>query len=263
VFRLESSDDVSRSLKFVAPRQWEPLVGLHETLPASAGYKSFSEVPEFTIKFIHGPENKIYHIAGEIFPTGVQKNPIEGAVEVKFGPDGVGSVKFSKAQIGQFDLAAWGEPDNLQIKLVRNPGTWETPSGAYSSMGNNSIRPRAVDQDGMIVVDLGEMDSAPGDLDPNEKTYIAFEIDPSKAKQVRLFEGEKQWSLYGVAHNTSTKPVAVGFPSLRNPSDWVVLLDDVAANASGLPKSRVSIQQGFVVVPPKSSIVIARKGDGK
>jgi pullulanase len=254
VLRMESSDDVSRSIRFFQQNfAFAPLA-----VDDPAGYKSFAEVPQLTIRFEHGVPNSTQYLTGEVYPVGESKNPIQAAFVVRFNEGGLGTLSFSREQIEKFDLKAWNDAAHLQVKLVVKAGEWSTMEGAYSPVGNNTIRASAIQKDGSVTVDLSMIDHAPGDVRMGENSYIAYEIDPDKARVLRAGGEPVPYSKFLVIHNSGNTAATVSTPMVNNPSNWVVLLDASGADANGLKNPVAKVKAGLTVVPMKSSLILGR-----
>jgi pullulanase len=255
VLRMESSDDVNNSLRFFS----QSMAFVPHVMEDPAGYKSFDEVQQFTLRFEHGTPNTTQYIAGEVYPDGENKNPVKSLFSVQFNEGGEGSFTFSREQIARFDLKNWGDAPNLQVKLVTKAGAWNTLDAAYSSVGNNIIRPSAIQKDGTITVDLAIRDHAPGDVRMGETSYIGYEIDPSEARVLRAGGERISYSKFVVIHNSGNTVATVSAPVVKNPAEWVVLLDASGAEAGGLVKPVAKMKPGLVIVPEKSSVILGRK----
>jgi hypothetical protein len=178
---------------------------------------------------------------------------------VKFNEGGLGTITFSKDQIEKFDLKGWNDPVNLQLKLVLKAGEWNTMDGAYSPVGNNTIRASAIQRDGSVTVDLSMMDHAPGDVRMGENSYIAYEIDPDKARVLQAGGEPVPYSKFLVIHNSGNTAATVSTPMVNDPSNWVVLLDASGADANGLKNPIAKVKAGLTVVPMKSSLILGRR----
>ena len=245
-FRMPSADMIRRCLKFLA--------GSHTPMPADgAGYRSFSQVPELTIHFKNGPANSVCFIAGEVFPEGLDKNPPHNPFAVRFDSQGKGSIRFPRAELDRFHYGAWSSTNSLQIKLVRQPGTWWTPDGAYSGGGNNMIRPTAIRSDNSVEIDLSIRDHVAGTPRPGEQPFVAFEIDQSP-----FGTSATAYKRLVTVFNAGRRSLDLALPSLKTLPKWRVLLDEDGFDIDGRPDSPVLLSEGSVCVPGRSVAVVGR-----
>lgn len=244
VFRMDSPEAIASRIRFF---------GQAEQLPPPdsenrAGYETFADVPELTIHFINGPINQNYFMAGEVHPANIDKNPASGnPFVVSFDVTGTASLTLSRNQIAALDLRAWGNPENLQFKLVVEPGNWDALPGAYSGMGNNTIEPAAIHRGNVITIDLKTVDHWPGKAPITETPFIAFEILGTTGPYSSLI----------VLHNGDGKSLNIEVPTLKKPTCWRTILDENDVNfATGLATSAVRIANELVTVPKRSSAIL-------
>ena len=245
--RCPSGDLVRRCLHFLA--------GSHSPMPADgAGYRSFDEVPELTLAFKNGPANGVGFVAGEVFPEGFEKNPGHNPFAVHFDAQGMGRIRFTRAEMARFDLGAWSSPSSLQIKLVLQPGTWWTPEGAYTPSGNNTVRPTAIRSDNAVEIDLSIRDHLAGAPRPGEQPFVAFEIDqqpfgPSVTPYRRLV----------AVFNAGRHSLDLALSNLKTLPRWRVLLDEDGFSLRGRSGSPVVLAEESIHVPGRSVALVGRQ----
>lgn len=244
-FRLASSGDVAARVRFIGENPVQPPP---PDLAQRAGYRSFAEVPELTIRFVHGPAGKTYYAAGEVHPaTSPDKNPKENPFVVKFDAAGKATLALSREAVAKLDLKSWSEPDALNLKLVEKPTEWVSPATAYSAMGNNAILADSIHRGNVITVDLAVKDHRPGVIPITDTSYVAYEIAGPAGTFTRLL----------VAHNGAETPAVIPAPQLARPACWKVLLDaDAIDFEEGLADSAVVVRASRLTVPRKSSAVL-------
>jgi pullulanase len=141
-----------------------------------------------TVEFINGPSNERYYVAGEVHSPGVSHNPENNPYYLDFDETGKAVICFDRNHIQRFDTGKWGNSRTLEIKLVRQCGSWETMKGAYSETGNNSIDAAMLDETGHVVIDLGQQDFAavPGMYEYDPFLAYLVENDPGAYNSLRL-----------------------------------------------------------------------------
>lgn len=263
--RYKNAESIRQGLKFLGD----------ESQGAGTGgyYKSFADerLNGLHIEFINGPLYERFHVAGEVYPQGIDANPSETDLLyiVDFDGNGKASLLFTQEQIRKFDLGKWGEGQSLNIKLVKTPGQWDTPHGAYTGMGNNVIKISGIDKSGKVIINLSVADYAAGDVPRTYAPYVAYVLDNTLEKDIIKSLPPTLYTKLIVVHNASPEAVTVEAPDIENPGDWVVICDANNAGVkplkfSPLPTSKkgetnVLIEDGKVFVPYKSTTVIAKK----
>lgn len=234
-------------------------------------YKGFNDekLDTLEITFINGPKYERYYVAGEVYPVNTSPNGENNEMYfVDFDGNGTGSILFTKQQIQSFDLTKWGEPNTLNVKLIKTPGQWDALPKAYTGMGNNAIRPGGIDEEGHVAIDLSVTDFEAGAVPRKYDSYIAYHLDNTLEKDLpKGFTGAPFTELI-VVHNAGENEVSVATEYIGEPAGWVVICDSYNAGIkplkySALPTTKkgetnVLIEQGKVAVPRKSTAVIAR-----
>ncbi|MDR0965214.1 MAG: hypothetical protein LBM75_01675, partial [Myxococcales bacterium] len=245
--RCPTAELVRRCLRFLA--------GSHSPMPADgAGYRSFDEVPELTLEFKNGPANVTGFVVGEVFPVGFEKNPGHNPFMVHFDWQGRGRVRFTRAEMDRFDLAAWASPSSLQIKLVLQPGTWWMPEGAYTPAGNNTVRATAIRSDNAIEIDLSIRDHLAGAPPPGEQPFVAFEID-----QQPFGAGATPYRRLVAVFNAGRRSLDLALSNLKTLPRWRVLLDEDGFSLEGRESSPVVLAEESIRVPARSVALVGRQ----
>jgi pullulanase len=262
LFRLESSTAIGKSLRFLGESESMP-----EPSDQFAGYQSFVAVPELKLEFFNGPVSETWYLVGEVYPVGTDKNPADSAFPVRFSDKGTASIQLQKSDIERFDLQAWADPGNLQFKLVKKAGEWSALPQAYSSMGNNTVKPKYIRRDHSVQINLREVDCVPGEPRRPENSFIAYQITDTSsgaANFVRSWISTEAASIRDavVVHNSGVETLHLNVGAITDPNEWFVILDE---NGSCLPDgcqgSPVKIFRGVVGLPGKSTAVVARRPD--
>ncbi len=248
-FRYESAEHVQAGVRFIGQPVQLP-AARPETL---GGFHSLAELPSLTVVFLNGPAWKTCYVTGEVFPKGHEKNPRDNPFRLRFDSFGEASIRFSREQIARFDLGAWGDPHSLRIKLVEEPGSWNTVGCAYSSTGSNTIPPEAVGKDLTLHVDLAAEDHLAGSHG-TRWSYLAYELDNTLGARKPI-----TFDRLVVVHNADREPVTVESESIENPAEWGVILNGRQVNLEGATHGGVVIGERRVTVPRKSSAVIGHR----
>ncbi|MBI5218960.1 MAG: hypothetical protein HY958_08530 [Bacteroidia bacterium] len=268
-FRYKNAEDIKKGLVFLGAD-----VNI-ESRPSL--YNDFNDgrLKKLIIKFINGPRNAVpagrqekYYIAGEVHPKGMDANPAKNDYAVSFDENGAGKIEIRGDQIETFDLSKWGSGSGLNIKLVKEPGSWNTIAGAYSGTGNNLIKINAVNENFEALIDLSVPDCVAGEAQRKYEGYIAYWLDNTLEKDIpKGFKGTAYAKLL-VIHNAGDSPVTVQADAIQEPAKWAVILDDHNAGIAPLAyikeitsdkgKTNVLIEKGRVTVPAKSSAVVAK-----
>lgn len=266
--RMTESENIRRGIKFYGMEQKEAPKAKAETL----GVSNFADakLQTLTLKFVQGPANETLYFAGEVYDKRRDANVADGnSYAVKFDANGVGEVRFSRQQIDNFDLGKWGDSKNLNFKLVKSPGTWQTIASAYSGSGNNRLRAADVDVNSAITVDLGVMDFASGAVAARDvDKFIAYEIDNTLEADVAPGIKASAYKTIVVVHNASEQAISIDVPSITNPEAWHVIADGQTAGTTALVYSNaaqrnkgetnVKIEYKKITVPALSSAVVVR-----
>lgn len=256
-FRMIEAENVRQGVVFLG----DPIL----EVDAPAIFKSFDDekLERLILRFVNGPKSGVYYLAGEVHRVQLGSNPVENPFEIVFSEKGEAEIVFSKTQILAFDLGKWGDKNTFNIKLVKYPGAWETIDSAYSHNGNNAIRAKYLDENGVFVIDLSKMDfplTLTQGINPN---ILGYFID-------NTLEISEESSQYGikevlVIHNVSSDNQVVKVSKIQNLEKWSVICD---AHSAGMKKLKyeegrlgngftdVEIGKGFVKVPGHSSVVI-------
>jgi len=246
-------------------------IGSGENIQAEipAVYNSFadSKLSALTIRFVNGPADETYYMAGEIHRSGVRDNPVENPFVVRFNYDGVGEIRFDEQQIRQFDLKKWGNPQRLDIKLVKHMGAWETIQGAYSATGNNSIDALMIDKNGFVNIDLSQQDFAAVPPILDSEPWIAYIMDNNPTQKSSPGFENALFDKIVVVHNPSDRVAEVPVEEIHEVNQWGVIADQnhagVTILTSGKKKTEmqttVIIKKGKIIVQAKSSAVVVRK----
>lgn len=260
-FRSEPHGQNSSNLKFLTSQTF-----LTNEMPSF--YKSFSDerLKKLTIRFVNGPVNETMYLAGEVHPRGQNDNPENNLFIVHFDQNGHGEISFQREQIDQFDLQKWGNEHQLDIKLVKQRGNWDTLSGAYSESGNNSIDIRTVHSNGIVTIDLAIRDycALPGIYENDPYLAYIMDNDPSQPNSPGFTNAP--YNKLIVVHNPSGADAEVPIPEIDHPEQWIVITDACSAGITPLEYSpvqkkgstRIRIMKGKVCVPAKNAAVIVR-----
>ncbi len=213
--------------------------------------------------FINGPANEKYYIAGELYPQDTPANDKNLKMHhLSFDAQGNASIRFDRSQIEKFDPRKWGHPDVLIIKLVKEPGSWHTPYGTYSPLGNNIIHPGAVNNKQQVIIDLSVPDYEATFTPFEPPSYLAYHIN-------NTLEGPALFDELFVVHNASEKSLELKAPFLKEPSKWHVIVDSHNAGIEPLTyadipdikkgETHVCVSKNMVRVPYLSSAVLGKK----
>lgn len=213
--------------------------------------RGFDQLENMKIKFINGPKNQRYYIVGEVHHhEGEDKNPLDNQYFIDFDQNGTGSIEFSKEQIAKFDIHAWANPKSLDIKLVKTPGKWDSPEGAYTDTGNNIIKPEALLDDNSAIINLSIIDHTAGRGNFNHNHFIAYSLEN------RLEDSDAKYEKVYVIHNADTSAVKLKVPEIKNFKHCDILADGNRAGTINLICSQVSIKDTIIEVPSKTSTII-------
>jgi len=250
-FRYSSAINMNAGLSFI----------LDSTAPggAKAGHTDFTFMEgagTLTLNFTNGPANSTYYLVGEVFSG--NQNPAANPFVLNFNGSGNASVVLDSSDYADFDLEVWDDPGNLNIKLVSSPGTWTNPPGAYSGMGNNSIKPENVEVGNSIAIDLSIQDHTPGGAVLNDSRLIAFELDNT----VESAGSTTAYTDLIVIHNTASGARTVTSSLMTDPLDWTLILSNTAVDhVSGVTEPTGFAMDGVtnsITVPARTSVVLAK-----
>lgn len=245
--RYQKSSSVRRGIRFFGEE------GNDLTDELVGPYSTFSELDFLKIEFVRGPVNERLYVVGEVYPEGVSKNPTVGRFFVDFDKAGNGSIKFSKNEIASFDLRAWSDPDNLQIKFVRKAGEWDSPAGFYSTTGNNTISAASVGVEFNAKINLSIMNHVAGKNGSVEVNgYIAYSLDNTLES-----DNACRYKKLFVIHNAYDFDKVLKVEEISNYSTCHVMLDNNRSGIIPIENSSVEIIDQIVLVPRKSSAIIA------
>ncbi len=233
--RLPSSKLINQNLEIIHPAP------IYETKP------SFFELDKFTIHFKNGIPNSRYYIVGEVHSG--KTNPLLNEYVVKFDTFGNGAFTFNKNQIRKFNLRKWSKDLNLHFKLIKTPGKWDYISYAYSSHGENAVSARQINDKGEVWIDLG--------IKNHRLTDSSHHIDSQTIAYKTNSLTSDKYEMLIVAHNSGTMESVIENDEI-NPKDWILLADGKFAGLTAITESKAKISDKKIIVPPHSSIIIAK-----
>lgn len=211
------------------------------------------------VEFINAPisaYNQQYFFSGEVHSQ-KNKNPLKNKFSVKFDGNGTAQYKFTKKEMAQFDLQSWSDPLGLQIKLIKNPGEWDSLDGAYSPTGNNTINPQSIDTHFKTVIDLSIINHTAGNIRVENKGILVFSLDntleDATFKKYKKLPYQKILVLYNA---TSKQQQISNLFVLADFKYKDILVDDQTAGILPLQKSSVRIGKTYITIPAKSMAVI-------
>lgn len=217
---------------------------------------------ELNFKFINGPKSITMYLAGEVHRVGLDGNPVENPFEVTFDSNGSGKIRFTREQINQFDLGKWSDKRALHIKLVKHPGSWLSIDEAYTSSGNNVVRPEHINKKMEVVIDLSVKDFSPGQQTPQFRPVLTYIIDNTLEKDSKMKPTNVAKIL--VIHNVSNDNQEV-LADITNESKWKVICDAYQAGLKPLKYdgknvgngyTDVLVKKGKVLIPGHTSAII-------
>ena len=266
--RMFDGDNIRKGIKFYGMEQKEAPKVITETL----GVNDFADAKLHVLRlqFVNGPANETLYFAGEVYDKRRDANVADGnSYAVKFDANGVGEIVFSRKQIDNFDLGKWGDSKNLNFKLVKKPGAWETIATAYSGQGNNRLRAADIDNNSTIKVDLAVMDFASGAVVTREvDKFIAYEIDNTLENAVAPHISASGYKTIVVVHNADEKAISIEIPSIAQPEAWQVIADGYSAGTKplvytgaeqpGKGQTNVKIEYKKITVPALSTAVVVK-----
>ncbi|MCO4795112.1 MAG: hypothetical protein KC493_15450, partial [Bacteriovoracaceae bacterium] len=255
--RYASGDNLVKGLTFLGGTlNWPPA--------DSGGYQSFNEsnLDKLTIKFINAPQDaleKEWFLAGEIHPEGVggeSKNPKKNNWKVFIDKKGKGSLSIKKSDLLKLDLDSWSDPEGLQFKLVSPAGSWNTLPNAYSTMGNNTIKPLSIPKSNTVTIDLSVLNHESGREGVKTQAFVAYRLDNTLETDV-IDEGLDYKELI-VVHNGENNSSILKQKDL-DPAVWKIILDGAQINFDGLSSSEHVLSLGELIVAPQSSAILIRR----
>lgn len=244
-FRFSSSNEINRNIRFIN----EDCSNKREI----HSFKSF-KLKKLTLKFINGNQGETLYLSGEIH--NIEANPLKNPYVLHFNNLGKAEITFNKNEINQFDLIKWDNTGNLNFKLVKTPGKWDFSAKFYSKFGNNSICPESIDENFEVTIDLSIKDYKKTYSNLNiENKYIAYIIEQREKQHLQNTEYEK----FIIIHNASHKTLDMNFKELSELKNPKILIDNKNAGINTIINSDVKIINSNIVLPEKSSVVIAGK----
>ncbi len=245
----ENAESIQKGLRFIGEsiRPSRPQLD-------SAGYESFDELDYLYIRFKNGPHNSKLYLVGEI---GCQNPPScnlpEAALEINFNEKGKAELRLSKEQITSSLFSAWADSGGLQFKLVKQAGAWESPTGYYSSMGNNTVTPESIQEGNWAEIDLSICDHHAGQVPVEHKKFIAYLIE------TQLEDNSTEYNKLLVIHNSDNRELILDVKQLNDFKNCDVFMDKNHAQITPIQNSDVEIEGSQIRMPGRSSTLIACK----
>ncbi len=258
--RMKSADNVRKGIRFISEAVDS------SSLPFLFTDFSNKKLKQLTITFINGPKSETIYVAGEVHRVGLDGNPVENPFEVTFNENGFGSIQFSRNQINQFDLGKWSDKKALHIKLVKHPGSWISIENAYTTSGNNAIRPEHINDNMEVVINLSIKDYSPGSESRLFIPVLVYLINNTLESDSKMKKTNVSKIL--VIHNVSEIPQNVRVNEIIDESKWKVICDAHQAglvplkydlNKIGNGYTDVKVSHGMVEIPGHSSAIIVRE----
>ncbi|MCB0422359.1 MAG: hypothetical protein KDD61_15275 [Bdellovibrionales bacterium] len=258
-FRFSKAQSIRQGVTFIGQ---DALLG-PQPLPDSAGYSDFlnPKLNQLQIEFFNAPfsmHGHKYYITGEVH-SGTNKNPLKNPFWIAVNRSGKGVVTLSRKQLEQLDLAAWTEKGSLQIKLVKTPGQWDSPSLSYSPFGHNTVTPQSILVGNRVKIDLSVKDHQAGFQPADERSVVAFRLNNSLESDHLPQFPLLPYSEFIVIHNNAQRELFLPVSNLGNPSHWDVLVDSQRAGIEPLSQSETVIFADGVVFSRNSTTVIGRR----
>lgn len=253
--RMTNEKNIKKGLKFITNNKI-----IAQVQPCN--FTSFydDELSNLKIRFINGPRNEIYYLCGEVHPKANGDNPSINKFYVPFNSEGVGEIVFQKSDIQKFDLTKWGNPNLLDIKLVKTPGDWDTIKTAYSETGNNIISCKAINKEGEVELDLSIRDCKVGIEEYEPEGFMAWHLDNSLEKQLVPDFKKTPFSELLIIHNFSEKEQTIEFANIENPELWKLLADTNRAsiNTIEIEDDILKIEKNKVTIAEFQSVILAK-----
>lgn len=239
------------------------------TIKAVNNHISFDTVPTLTVKFINAPEDvrgKTVWMMGEVYPASTVMpmengtKPTAEEIAAYYGADsnwakgiaidanGSGEFVFSKNDINNLNLGAWGNGGDIDFALISEAGVDQKWSSSYSDMGKNVIKASNIENDNTITIDLSIIDHIPGES--GGQLWVAY----------TLKDGIKE---YIVVHNAGETAAVIEDEvvagSLAN-NDWKIILDSDEANVNGVATvdAGIDLIDGKITVPAQTSVIFEK-----
>lgn len=253
--RMTKEINIKKGLKFLTTNK------LIEKTQASI-FNGFNDpdLQSLRIRFLNGPKNEIYYLCGEVHPKGSNDNPVSNKFYVPFNSDGVGEIIFQKSDIERFDFAKWGNPNLLDIKLVKTPGKWDTLDYAYTNSSNNIISHRAINEDGVVEIDLSIKDfKAAVDNFENEE-FMIIHLDNTLEKQLAIDIEKTAFSELLIIHNFSDKVHTIELAEIDNPESWKLLANTNRASIKTIQMEEdiLKIEKNKVIIAEFQSVILVK-----
>lgn len=208
-------------------------------------FHSWRDVETLSVSFINGPFNQNLYIIGEVHGQ-YHKNPKQNNLKIEFNKYGEGQIHFNKKAIKDFDFGCWGDPDGIQLKLVKSPGEWDVPEEYYSKMGSNTIYPWSINnKTGLATVDLGIRNHTAGEGEIMMNQHIAYTLNCIKNSGKLL-----------VIHNSSKQYIDLQIQEIAEYASHEVLVDNLHAGTEALHTTAVKLSKNGIKVPGKSTAVV-------
>ncbi|MCD4792223.1 MAG: hypothetical protein K8R54_03250 [Bacteroidales bacterium] len=212
-------------------------------------------IKKLTIIFKNGKPNNTLFIVGEIHKH--SENPMNNPYYIKFNKKGIAKITFSREQINNFDLNKWDRSRNLNIKLVKTTKEWNYPEKSYTTFGYNSISPESINEHFETEIDLNIRDfKIINTYNQSISNNIAYTLNNTIEKEISANFSKVDFKQIVVIHNPDENKVKVEFKNL-NLKKYFVIADGNKAGITKLTETKVIIEDNYVLVPRKSTAVIA------
>lgn len=218
------------------------------------------ELKVLKLKFINGPSNEVYYLTGDVHQKGPNANPMANKYYVPFNSNGIGEIVFLKSDIERFDLEKWGNPQLLDFKLIKTPGSWNTLNYSYSEMGNNIISHRAINNENTVEINLSIKDFSTGVDDIEYEDFMAWHINNKLENSTYKDFKKYNYSEIIVVHNFSNKSQIIETDFILKPQDWKLLCNNNRASIDTIDydDSVLIIRENEIVVAAFQSLIIAK-----
>ncbi|NLK62636.1 MAG: hypothetical protein GX287_04200 [Fusobacteria bacterium] len=237
---------------------------------AVSNHVSFDTVPELTVYFINAPDHskgKTVWMMGEVYPSetimtmDAGTKPTKDEIIAYYGADsnwakgieldenGNGKFVFSKEDITNFNLGAWGNGGDIDFALISTAGIDDKWPESYSGMGKNVIKVGNIEEDNSITIDLSIVDHAPGE--GAGSLFVAYILKDASEE-------------YIVVHNAEDHLIKIEDAMIEGSledGDWIVLLDSDEANINGVSNvdAGITVVDGEITVPANTSIILKKQ----
>ncbi len=241
VFRFNNSEDINKNITFL-DTDFSEKNTIHS-------FKSHN-LERLTLKFKNGEPNKTFYLTGEVHKE--KANPKNNIFVLKFNDNGNAKITFTKNEILNFDLEKWDTSRNLNFKLVKSKSKWDFDNSSYSKFGYNSVSPESINTNFEVEIDLSKKDNKI--LNANnfvDRNYIAYTIDNQKNIDDETIELKKLL----IIHNASNEALNFPYKELSKENSYTIL-DENNAGTSKIIDTNVVIEDGKIIVPQKSSVIV-------